>query len=98
MNSASKIKKLARPLGAALLNLWVSSLIPPGVMLAMKAGTVSIAHSVMIGACLLIPASSRVVPAMHATHVRRALVPLATVLEAPEPAADLPLRIVRVEE
>ncbi len=98
VSSPSKIKKLARPLGATVLNLWISSLIPPGVMVAMKAGTLSILHSLIVGGCLLIPGSSRLLPAMHASHVHSALVPLATVLKAPEPAADLPPRIVRVDE
>jgi hypothetical protein len=81
MKSASKISAPVRQIGVALLNLWISSLIPPGMVEAMRVGTLSIVHCVAVGACLLVPASSPIVPRLHVHHVRQVLVPLATALE-----------------
>lgn len=87
MKSAGKTTALLRPLGAAVLNLWVSSLIPPGLVASIRIGTLSLVHTIVVATCLLVPSSSRIVPALHVRHVRRTLVPLATILEPPQPRA-----------
>jgi hypothetical protein len=89
MKSASKISAPVRQIGVALLNLWISSLIPPGMVEALRVGTLSIVHGVAVGACLLAPASSPIVPSLHVHHVRH-LVPLATALE-PQLPTDVAL-------
>jgi hypothetical protein len=98
MKPAGKMTAVMRPLGAMVLNLWISSLIPPGMVASLRMSTLSMLHTVAVGACLLVPASSAIVPALHVKHARRALVPLATLLESPEPRVVAPPDTVRAQD
>jgi len=81
--SRGRLNGLVRTAGTGLLNLWISSMIPPALMTTLRSWTLLVLHQVVAGVFVFLMDSSCLRPNAAET-LRIALTPPVTAIDSDE--------------